>query len=151
MTMILGLKIRWRNFGKERSRLLVNGEIHHNVTEYLETGVQAYLLQHCFLFIYFILYIFILFYFYWTLIRFRLKQSHYTLQSNSGSDYFMSTYFNRFCTAAKVTHGLFFLGCQLCWCIPHSIQSCEPTAEATLERCPENFSSGKSLSAYRII
>lgn len=51
MTMTLDLKIWWRNFGKERSRLHVNGEIHHNVTEYLGSGVQADLLQHYFSFL----------------------------------------------------------------------------------------------------
>lgn len=49
--MTLGWKIQWRNFGKERSRLHVNGEIHHHVTEYLGSGVQADLLQHCFSFL----------------------------------------------------------------------------------------------------
>lgn len=47
MTVTLGLKICWGNFGKERSRLPVNGEIHHNVTEYLGSEVRADLLEHC--------------------------------------------------------------------------------------------------------
>lgn len=50
MTVTFGLKIQWKNSGKERSRLHVNGGIHHNVTEYLGNGVQADLL-HCFSFL----------------------------------------------------------------------------------------------------
>lgn len=51
MTMTLDLKIRWINCSKERSRFHVNGEIHHNVTGHLGSGVQADLLQHYFSFL----------------------------------------------------------------------------------------------------
>lgn len=51
MAMTLDLKIWWRNFSKAKSGLQVNGEIHHNVTEYLGSGVQADLLQYHFSFL----------------------------------------------------------------------------------------------------